>query len=82
MRWTGLTSTWLRSSPKAKRELRLLVQLAGGSGANIQSSNFTDVFKTPGKMRGKTPRTARKRNVEDDRVVSCVVLCACGIFSK
>lgn len=35
MRWTGLTSTWLRSSPKAKRELRPLVQLAGGSGANI-----------------------------------------------
>ncbi|KAJ5976355.1 hypothetical protein N7481_010062 [Penicillium waksmanii] len=33
-------------------------------------ANFTDVFKTPGKMRGKTPRTARKRNVEDDRVVS------------
>ncbi|KAJ5743788.1 hypothetical protein N7533_008658 [Penicillium manginii] len=31
-------------------------------------ANFTDVFKTPGKMRGKTPRTARKRNVEDDRV--------------
>ncbi|KAJ5272940.1 hypothetical protein N7478_008065 [Penicillium angulare] len=32
-------------------------------------SNFTDVFKTPGKMRGKTPRTARKRNVvEESRV--------------
>ncbi|KAJ5379738.1 uncharacterized protein N7496_002166 [Penicillium cataractarum] len=34
-------------------------------------ANFTDVFKTPGKMRGKTPRTARKRNVEENRVVSC-----------
>ena len=33
-------------------------------------SNLTDVFKTPGKMRGKTPRTARKRNVEENRVVS------------
>ncbi|KAJ5156831.1 hypothetical protein N7492_009634 [Penicillium capsulatum] len=33
-------------------------------------ANFTDVFKTPGKMRGKTPRTARKRNVEENRVVS------------
>ncbi|KAF3389252.1 hypothetical protein F1880_004501 [Penicillium rolfsii] len=30
-------------------------------------ANFTDVFKTPGKMRGKTPRTARKRNVEENR---------------
>lgn len=25
-------------------------------------SNFADVFKTPGKLRGKTPRTARKRD--------------------
>nr|POE68871.1 hypothetical protein CFP56_66885 [Quercus suber] len=25
-------------------------------------SNFADVFKTPGKFRGKTPRTARKQN--------------------
>ncbi|KAL9125659.1 MAG: hypothetical protein Q9217_005168 [Psora testacea] len=25
-------------------------------------SNVTDIFKTPGKLRGKTPRTARKRN--------------------
>ncbi|KAJ5639030.1 uncharacterized protein N7484_006892 [Penicillium longicatenatum] len=32
-------------------------------------TNFTDIFKTPGKMRGKTPRTARKRNVEESRVV-------------
>ncbi|KAJ5918043.1 hypothetical protein N7454_010418 [Penicillium verhagenii] len=31
-------------------------------------TNFTDVFKTPGKMRGKTPRTARKRNAEESRV--------------
>ncbi|KAJ5884685.1 hypothetical protein N7495_009195 [Penicillium taxi] len=31
-------------------------------------AHFTDVFKTPGKMRGKTPRTARKRNVEENRV--------------
>ena len=33
-------------------------------------SNFTEVFKTPGKLRGKTPRTARKRNMEESRVVS------------
>lgn len=26
--------------------------------------NFTDVFKTPGKLRGKTPRTARKKDAQ------------------
>ncbi|KAJ5593854.1 uncharacterized protein N7459_000062 [Penicillium hispanicum] len=31
-------------------------------------ANFTDVFKTPGKMRGKTPRTIRKRTAEENRV--------------
>ncbi|CAG8161965.1 unnamed protein product [Penicillium nalgiovense] len=31
-------------------------------------ANFADVFKTPGKMRGKTPRTARKRMPEESRV--------------
>ncbi|KAI4094440.1 MAG: hypothetical protein LQ344_002189, partial [Seirophora lacunosa] len=29
--------------------------------------NITEVFKTPGKLRGKTPRTARKRNPLDIR---------------
>jgi hypothetical protein len=29
--------------------------------------NFADVFKTPGKLRGKTPRTARKRDVLEQR---------------
>ncbi|KAF2719500.1 hypothetical protein K431DRAFT_339969 [Polychaeton citri CBS 116435] len=28
-----------------------------------QNVNFADVFKTPGKLRGKTPRTARKQNM-------------------
>jgi septal ring factor EnvC (AmiA/AmiB activator) len=28
---------------------------------------FTDVFKTPGKLRGKTPRTARKRDALEQR---------------
>lgn len=32
-------------------------------------ANITNVFKTPGKMHGKTPKTNRKRNVEA-RVVS------------
>ncbi|KAJ5087052.1 hypothetical protein NUU61_008359 [Penicillium alfredii] len=31
-------------------------------------TNFTEVFKTPGKMKGKTPRTARKRHLEENRV--------------
>ncbi|KAL5041852.1 hypothetical protein BDW71DRAFT_211756 [Aspergillus fruticulosus] len=30
--------------------------------------NFADVFKTPGKLRGKTPRTLRKRDPTDNRV--------------
>lgn len=36
-------------------------------------SNFTEVFKTPGKLRGKTPRTVRKRNMEESRVVSITI---------
>ncbi|KAL6232382.1 hypothetical protein BDW75DRAFT_22026 [Aspergillus navahoensis] len=30
--------------------------------------NFADVFKTPGKLRGKTPRTLRKRDQAENRV--------------
>ncbi|KOC17810.1 inner centromere protein [Aspergillus flavus AF70] len=30
--------------------------------------NFTEAFKTPGKLRGKTPRTARKRDPAENRV--------------
>jgi hypothetical protein len=33
-------------------------------------SNVTEIFKTPGKLRGKTPRTARKRNALEARAVS------------
>ncbi|KAI9711264.1 MAG: hypothetical protein M1820_002251 [Bogoriella megaspora] len=32
--------------------------------------NMTDIFKTPGKLRGKTPRTARKRGVAENRAAS------------
>lgn len=39
-----------------------------------RSSNVTDVFKTPGKLRGKTPRTARKRNLEEARMVGKAML--------
>ena len=34
------------------------------------NSDVTNVFKTPGKLKGKTPRTARKRNVAEARIVS------------
>ncbi|EXJ57632.1 hypothetical protein A1O7_07981 [Cladophialophora yegresii CBS 114405] len=30
--------------------------------------DVANVFKTPGKMRGKTPRTARRRNAQDARI--------------
>ncbi|KAJ6157928.1 hypothetical protein N7470_005520 [Penicillium chermesinum] len=40
-------------------------------------ANFTDVFKTPGKMRGKTPRTARKHNLEESRMVSFMSRVVC-----
>lgn len=35
---------------------------------------MTDIFKTPGKLRGKTPRTGRKRNVMEPRVVRILAL--------
>lgn len=31
--------------------------------------NVTEIFKTPGKLRGKTPRTAKKRNPLEAREV-------------
>lgn len=47
--------------------------------------NVTEIFKTPGKLRGKTPRTARKRNPLEAREVRSQVLdllpdadCACS----
>lgn len=56
--------------------------VGNGLGANQIPRNFTDVFKTPGKMRGKTPRTARKRNVEEDRVVRDALRCLPIRFAK
>lgn len=35
--------------------------------------NIAETFKTPGKLRGKTPRTARKAHVAESRMVSCKV---------
>ena len=39
------------------------------------SRDVANVFKTPGKMRGKTPRTGRKRAAQDARIVSILVPC-------
>lgn len=52
-------------------------------GANRQHSNMTELLKTPGKMRGKTPRTARKRNPEESRVVRISIYwCVrCGVLT-
>lgn len=33
------------------------------------SRNVAEIFKTPGKLRGKTPRTAKKRNPLETRAV-------------
>jgi hypothetical protein len=49
----------------------LLLSIDETANAN---SNVTDVFKTPGKLRGKTPRTARKRNLDEARVVRKAML--------
>ena len=37
---------------------------------NKNAINVTELLKTPGKLRGKTPRTARKRNPNETREVS------------
>ena len=39
-------------------------------GLLTANRNVTEIFKTPGKLRGKTPRTARKRNPLELREVS------------
>ena len=48
---------------------RLLSLHIMSRGANRPHRNVTDVFKTPGKLRGKTPRTARKRQPLLNRAV-------------
>jgi len=35
---------------------------------------MTEILKTPGKLRGKTPRTARNRNPLDNRQVQQMLL--------
>lgn len=38
-----------------------------GRAVNTRDRNFADIFKTPGKLRGKTPRTTRKRDATAPR---------------
>lgn len=44
--------------------------------ANKSNSNVAEIFKTPGKLRGKTPRTVRKINAGEARIVSLVICSA------
>jgi hypothetical protein len=44
-----------------------------------ENSNATEIFKTPGKLRGKTPRTARKKNPLEARIVRFLYLGFCCI---
>ena len=44
---------------------------------NKNQINVTEIFKTPGKLRGKTPRTARKRNPLEVREVSISLIRKC-----
>lgn len=60
-------NTWPRSFPRTSCPLPLRARHA--LSVLTAASDFTEVFKTPGKLRGKTPRTARKRNADESRVV-------------
>ena len=65
MKWNGSTNTLQKSSRKTNREF---------DGRYVPESSLTatqsvpELFKTPGKLRGKTPRTAR-RNGQEHRAV-------------
>lgn len=47
--------------------------LQGKWSALTPDRNLTNVFKTPGKLRGKTPRTARKRHPLEIREVDTLI---------
>jgi hypothetical protein len=65
MRWNGSTSTWPKSSAPILCEC---LKYASSMRLSLtRCRNFADVFKTPGKLRGKTPRTARKRDALEQR---------------
>ena len=40
----------------------------------ISARNVTEIFKTPGKLRGKTPRTARKKGAPEGRAVGVLII--------
>ena len=61
-------SIWLVSSTRTKRT-RADVGLHGTLLLTF-GRNIAETFKTPGKLRGKTPRTGRKPNASEARVVS------------
>ena len=65
MRWNGSTSTWPKSSALILCEYIHYALFMRSPLTRCR--NFADVFKTPGKLRGKTPRTARKRDALEQR---------------
>lgn len=68
MRQNGLMNIWERFSI-ANRCRPIRCNHVELTDAN---RNVTEIFKTPGKLRGKTPRTARQRSPE--RAVGCTML--------
>ena len=65
----GLMNTWRTSLAKINcKQWPLWTRSVVYSG--LGNSEVTEIFKTPGKLRGKTPRTARKRNPLEQRLVS------------
>lgn len=66
-RWNGSTSTWQRSSARVLCKSHSPYDYLHDLVFLTRCRNFADVFKTPGKLRGKTPRTARKREALEQR---------------
>ena len=70
MKWTGSTSIWRKYS--VITECMLLFD-AWVVIALIKHSNVTEIFKTPGKLRGKTPRTIKRHNALESRLVNQIL---------
>lgn len=69
MSWNGSTNTWATFSPRRECMAQSIPSFGLEVGADAINSNVMEVFKTPGKLRGKTPRTARKQKAAEPRKV-------------
>jgi hypothetical protein len=75
MSWTGLMSIWQRSSRRTKCTTLGGKVLTENALANCLGCRpVAELFKTPGKLRGKTPRTVRRTNLDGVRAVSNLLL--------